>query len=186
MGALVLLIVFALMWLIPTEPAALGFSEAEIAFLFPAPVTRRALVHFKLLNSQFRTFFGAALMMLFSNRPTYDPNHPVDRADQTNNLAIQSAYEPGSTLKAITVAAALEQGVIREHETLYCEKGRWQYTPRHVDMGIDRDHGAMHGVRVRTCRVDRCGCTHRGHCGSRRECNEIPGSPVIPGTHDRT
>ena len=71
-------------------------------------------------------------VLALANRPTYDPNHPVDRADQTNNLAIQSAYEPGSTLKAITVAAALEQGVIREHETLYCEKGRWQYTPRNV------------------------------------------------------
>ncbi|MBP6506774.1 MAG: hypothetical protein KA257_04355 [Opitutaceae bacterium] len=79
-GALVLLIVFALMWLIPTEPAALGFSEAEIAFLFPAPVTRRALVHFKLLNSQFRTFFGAALMMLFSNRWTFLGGNPLTHA----------------------------------------------------------------------------------------------------------
>jgi cell division protein FtsI (penicillin-binding protein 3) len=71
-------------------------------------------------------------VLALANRPTFDPNHPVARADQTNNLAVQSAYEPGSTLKAITVAAALEQGVIREHETLYCEKGRWQYTPRNV------------------------------------------------------
>lgn len=71
-------------------------------------------------------------VLALANRPTFDPNHPVDRADQTNNLATQAAYEPGSTLKAITVAAAIEQGVIREHETLYCEKGRWQYTPRNV------------------------------------------------------
>jgi cell division protein FtsI (penicillin-binding protein 3) len=71
-------------------------------------------------------------VLALANRPTFDPNHPVARADQTNNLAVQAAYEPGSTLKAITVAAALEQGVIREHETLYCEKGRWQYTPRNV------------------------------------------------------
>jgi cell division protein FtsI (penicillin-binding protein 3) len=71
-------------------------------------------------------------VLALANRPTFDPNHPVARADQTTNLAVQAAYEPGSTLKAITVAAALEQGVIREHETLYCEKGRWQYTPRNV------------------------------------------------------
>ncbi len=71
-------------------------------------------------------------VLALANRPTYDPNHPVAKASQTTNLAVQAAYEPGSTLKAVTVAAALEHGVIREHETLYCEKGRWQYTPRNV------------------------------------------------------
>jgi len=71
-------------------------------------------------------------ILALANRPTFDPNHPVERAEQTNNLAVQAAYEPGSTLKAITVAAALEQGVIRENEAFYCEKGRWQYTPRNI------------------------------------------------------
>jgi len=71
-------------------------------------------------------------ILALANRPTFDPNHPVERAEQTQNLAVQSAYEPGSTLKAITVAAALEQGVIRENEAFYCEKGRWQYTPRNI------------------------------------------------------
>lgn len=71
-------------------------------------------------------------VLALANRPTFDPNHPVDRALQTTNLAVQAAYEPGSTLKAITVAAALELGAVRENETLYCEKGRWQYTPRNV------------------------------------------------------
>lgn len=79
-GALALLVVFALMWLIPTEPAALGFTEAEIAFLFPAPVARRALVHFKLLGSQFRSLFGAALMMLFSSRWTFLGGNPLTHA----------------------------------------------------------------------------------------------------------
>lgn len=71
-------------------------------------------------------------ILALANRPTFDPNHPVEQAAQTTNLAVQAAYEPGSTLKAITVAAALEMGVVRENETLYCEKGRWQYTPRNV------------------------------------------------------
>src|SRR5690606_40957162 len=57
---------------------------------------------------------------------TYDPNHPVGRALQTQNLAVQAAYEPGSTLKAVTIAAALEIGAVRENETFYCEKGRWK------------------------------------------------------------
>src|SRR3954469_14382801 len=69
-GALALLVFVTFMWVVPVQRAALGFTEAEIAFLFPAPITRRALVHFRLLSSQFRNLLGAAVMMLFSNRWT--------------------------------------------------------------------------------------------------------------------
>lgn len=84
---------------------------------------------------------GASLIVLdpqsgevlaLANRPSFDPNHPVASASQTVNLAVQHAYEPGSTLKAITVAAALEQGTIRPDQTFFCEEGRWQYTPKHA------------------------------------------------------
>jgi len=71
-------------------------------------------------------------ILAMANRPTFDPNHSVSSASQTVNLAVQQAYEPGSTLKAITVAAALEQGTIRRDQTFFCEEGRWQYTPRHA------------------------------------------------------
>ena len=69
-ATLVLATFLVLMWVVPTQRAALGFTEAEIAFLFPAPVTRRALVHFRLLSAQFRSLIGAMVMMLFSNRWT--------------------------------------------------------------------------------------------------------------------
>jgi hypothetical protein len=69
-AALALMIILLFMWVVPAQRAALGFTEAEIAFLFPAPITRRALVHFRLLSAQFRSFIGAAVMMLFSNRWT--------------------------------------------------------------------------------------------------------------------
>ncbi len=70
-GALGLFVACVLMWLLPRGSAALGFSEAEIAFLFPAPVTRRGLIHFRLLSTQFKSLFGAFVMMLFSNRWTF-------------------------------------------------------------------------------------------------------------------
>jgi ABC-2 type transport system permease protein len=70
LAAMALLLFITLMWVVPAQRAALGFSEAEIAFLFPAPITRRALVHFRLLSSQFRSLLGGAVMMLFSNRWT--------------------------------------------------------------------------------------------------------------------
>ncbi|MGD0088062.1 MAG: putative ABC exporter domain-containing protein [Verrucomicrobiota bacterium] len=67
-GALLLFIIVLLAWMIPHERAALTFTEAEVAFLFPAPVTRRTLIHFKLLRSQLRIFFSVLLLTLFSRR----------------------------------------------------------------------------------------------------------------------
>ncbi|MGO8837809.1 MAG: putative ABC exporter domain-containing protein [Limisphaerales bacterium] len=67
-GALVLFIIVLLAWVIPHERAALTFTEAEVAFLFPAPVTRRTLIHFKLLRSQLGIFFTTLLFTLFSRR----------------------------------------------------------------------------------------------------------------------
>jgi hypothetical protein len=67
-GALLLFIIVVLAWMIPHERAALTFTEAEVAFLFPAPVTRRTLIHFKLLRSQLRIFFSVLLLTLVSRR----------------------------------------------------------------------------------------------------------------------
>jgi ABC-2 type transport system permease protein len=64
-AALVLCVVLLLMWIIPHERAALVFSEAEVAFLFPAPVARRTLIHFKLLKSQGAILFSALFLLLF-------------------------------------------------------------------------------------------------------------------------
>ena len=68
LGALVLLVVILLMWIIPHERAALMFTEAEVAFLFPAPVGRRTLIHFKLLKSQTAILFSALFMTLIGWR----------------------------------------------------------------------------------------------------------------------
>ena len=68
LAALVLLVVILLMWIIPHERAALMFSEAEVAFLFPAPVGRRTLIHFKLLKSQTAILFSGLFMSLIGRR----------------------------------------------------------------------------------------------------------------------
>lgn len=76
-GALALFVIVLLAWIVPHERAALTFTEAEVAFLFPAPVSRRNLIHFKLIRSQMRIFFGAFLLALFSRR---FGGHPVIHA----------------------------------------------------------------------------------------------------------
>lgn len=75
---------------------------------------------------------GTGEVLAMAIRPTFDPNHPVDTLEQTVNYAVQRGFEPGSTMKAITVAAALEQGTIRKDQSFFCEKGKWQYTEEHA------------------------------------------------------
>lgn len=51
-AALALLITSARWWLFGKDRTALAFTPAEVHFLFPAPVTRRTLIHAKLIRSQ--------------------------------------------------------------------------------------------------------------------------------------
>ena len=65
------LVRIAFAWIAPAERPGLRFSEAEIAFLFPAPVSRKSLIHFRLLSSQFAIFFTAILIAVAFNRGGY-------------------------------------------------------------------------------------------------------------------
>ena len=51
---------------------------------------------------------GEVLAMV--NLPTYNPNNPVNMAGRSRNRAIVDSFEPGSTLKPVTAAAAIESG----------------------------------------------------------------------------
>jgi len=68
LGALILLIIVLVAWSIPHQRAALTFTEAEVAFLFPAPISRRGLIHFKLLRSQLAILFTTLLLTLVTRR----------------------------------------------------------------------------------------------------------------------
>jgi hypothetical protein len=65
--AFALVIAVILNWAAPRR-AALTFSEAEIAFLFPAPVNRRMLVHYRLLGAQFGIVLTSLVFSLVFGR----------------------------------------------------------------------------------------------------------------------
>lgn len=67
-AAFVLLGFVILCWLLPSGRASLLFSEAEVAFLFPAPVSRRSLIHYKLLKSQLGILITSLILSLISRR----------------------------------------------------------------------------------------------------------------------
>ncbi|MDG1096392.1 MAG: penicillin-binding protein 2 [Methylophilaceae bacterium] len=51
---------------------------------------------------------GEVLAMV--NFPTYNPNNPINIKGKTRNRALTDVFEPGSTMKPVTAAAALEFG----------------------------------------------------------------------------
>jgi len=74
-------------------------------------------------------------------RPSYDPNYFNKYAlDLWKNLAITNAYEPGSTFKIVTIATALEEGVVKLDDQFYC-KG-WTNYNRHIFHDIHQ-HGTQ-------------------------------------------
>jgi cell division protein FtsI (penicillin-binding protein 3) len=78
---------------------------------------------------------GVAVMMdprtgdilALANAPTYDPNDPKDlRIREARNRAITDTYEPGSTMKTFTFAAALDAGKVRPTDYFDCQMGSMQ------------------------------------------------------------
>ena len=55
-------------WLFGTDRTALAFTRAEVALLFPAPVTRRQLILFKLARTQFGILFSVVIWSVILNR----------------------------------------------------------------------------------------------------------------------
>ncbi|SOC51953.1 peptidoglycan D,D-transpeptidase FtsI family protein [Ornithinimicrobium cerasi] len=51
-------------------------------------------------------------IVALANYPTFDPAEPSQTSEEMRNAAIEDVYEPGSTAKLITAAAALEEGIV--------------------------------------------------------------------------
>jgi hypothetical protein len=66
LAGLAIFLWIALLWILPDKKAALQFSPAELHFLFPAPITRRQLVQYKLLQAQIGILFGALISSFFA------------------------------------------------------------------------------------------------------------------------
>ena len=61
-------------------------------------------------------------ILALANRPTFNPNASA-QPDQMKNRAVSEIYEPGSTFKLVTIAAALEEKVTNPDEVIDCQNG---------------------------------------------------------------
>jgi cell division protein FtsI/penicillin-binding protein 2 len=64
-------------------------------------------------------------LLAVANWPTFDPNAASagTPAESRMNRAVSALYEPGSTFKLITLAAAFDQGITNPDEVFDCENG---------------------------------------------------------------
>ena len=63
-------------------------------------------------------------ILALANRPTFNPNL-LNQADPKSlkNRAVSDIYEPGSTFKIVTIAAALEEKLTNPNEVIDCQMG---------------------------------------------------------------
>jgi hypothetical protein len=108
-GALALLGIAMFAWALPTDKPGLAFTEAEAAFLFPAPISRRRLIHFKVLGAQVRILFSALIFTLISSRWSFLRGHALIHA--AGWWVILSAVNLHLTGAALTVSRLVEGGV---------------------------------------------------------------------------
>ncbi len=67
-------------------------------------------------------------ILAMASFPTYDLNrYGKAPAEWRRNRAISFNYEPGSTMKAGVIAAALDNGIVKETDEVDCENGYWVY-----------------------------------------------------------
>lgn len=64
-------------------------------------------------------------ILAMASVPTYNPNDPADAARRgARNRTITDTFEPGSTLKTFTFAAALDAGKVRPEDRIDCQMGQ--------------------------------------------------------------
>lgn len=86
-------------------------------------------------------------ILAMANKPDYDPNNPVagglDESMQLwKNRTVNENFEPGSVLKVITAAAALEENVVNENSKFVCH-GSLEVGGRRIRCWKSSGHGTQ-------------------------------------------
>lgn len=86
-------------------------------------------------------------ILAMASWPSFDPNRPIEpvagqKRTPEFNAAYMSALEPGSTFKILSLAKALDEGVVQPNEDYFC---RGTMTVGKTTIACDREHGS-HGL----------------------------------------
>jgi ABC-2 type transport system permease protein len=107
--ALLLSLYLAQMWILPSDSPGIKFSPAEIAFLFPAPLSRRSLIHYKVLSLQLSSLVQSCFFSLvFNHRNLLQGRAAETLVGWWVILTLVSLHQLGSSL---TIAKLAAQGL---------------------------------------------------------------------------
>lgn len=99
--------------------------------------------------AEFESVKGAVILMdpktgevlAMASRPHFDLNHKENIADNGHNYAIQAIYEPGSTIKIVATAGALNEGLVTPQTSVFCHNG--YYNSGGVELKDDHPAGSL-------------------------------------------
>jgi cell division protein FtsI/penicillin-binding protein 2 len=131
---------------------ALGDHGANVVLTLDEKIQYIAERELKLSIAKTHAIAGTAIVMnpntgeilALANWPKFNPNTANDApAEARMNRAVSALYEPGSTFKLITLAAAFDQNITRPDEVFDCENGAVYIAGHRI-----RDHKAFGMLKV--------------------------------------
>ncbi|MBN2097231.1 MAG: penicillin-binding protein [Candidatus Omnitrophica bacterium] len=114
------------------EQSILPLDGYNVVLTIDSIIQNIAERHLRKAAAKYKATQGMAIVMqpktgeilALCNYPEYDLNAFGDYPQQLRrNLAISDMFEPGSSFKFVTVAAALEEKRVKITDKFYCEKG---------------------------------------------------------------
>jgi len=90
---------------------------------------------------------GTGDILAMASAPGFDPNYrDTINPETVRNRAVTDVFEPGSTLKVVTIAAALEEGLVTPDDSWFVP-AEIEIPPKEVPYSDEgRDHGAVMSV----------------------------------------
>lgn len=99
----------ALMWVVTSDSPGIKFTQPEIAFLFPAPLSRRSLIHFKVISLQLSSLVQSCFFALIFNHRNLLSGHGLQTVfGWWAVLVLLNLHQLGSSL---TIGRLAAQGV---------------------------------------------------------------------------
>ncbi|MCX7902965.1 MAG: stage V sporulation protein D [Caloramator sp.] len=91
-------------------------------------------------------------ILAMANKPDYDPNNPVKGSVEEalklwKNRTVNDSFEPGSVLKILTAAAAIEEGVVSDKDRFVCN-GSIKVANRVIRCWRTRGHGIQNFTNI--------------------------------------
>lgn len=105
--------------------------DAHIQFFAEEELAKAVKKHQGVRGATVVVHVPTAEILAWANYPFFNPNNmDALKPGSGRNRAAVDVYEPGSTMKPLLVAAALQEGVVRANTKIFCENGRYAFAKR--------------------------------------------------------